>query len=83
VATSANPPHCSAASSRVGRTDDHPFFLGSSIGNLDPASRAAMLADLDSAHPGDALFLGADLRKSPEILEAAYDDSLGVTAAST
>jgi uncharacterized SAM-dependent methyltransferase len=30
---------------------------------------------------GDALFLGADLRKSRSILEPAYDDPLGVTAA--
>ena len=30
---------------------------------------------------GDALLLGADLKKSPAILEAAYDDALGVTAA--
>jgi L-histidine N-alpha-methyltransferase len=58
------------------------LFLGSSIGNLDPAESAAMLANLRTAlAPGDALFLGADLRKSPAILEAAYDDPLGVTAA--
>jgi len=30
---------------------------------------------------GDALLLGADLRKDVKILEAAYDDALGVTAA--
>ena len=58
------------------------LFLGSSIGNLDPAESGAMLANLRTAlAPGDALFLGADLRKSPAILEAAYDDPLGVTAA--
>jgi dimethylhistidine N-methyltransferase len=58
------------------------LFLGSSIGNLDPAAAGAMLADLRTAlAPGDALFLGADLRKSPAILEPAYDDALGVTAA--
>jgi dimethylhistidine N-methyltransferase len=58
------------------------LFLGSSIGNLDPAGAAAMLANLRTAlAPGDALFLGADLRKSPAILEPAYDDPLGVTAA--
>jgi len=58
------------------------LFLGSSIGNLDPAAAGAMLADLRTAlAPGDALFLGADLRKSPSILEPAYDDPLGVTAA--
>jgi dimethylhistidine N-methyltransferase len=58
------------------------LFLGSSIGNLDPHSAGAMLANLRTAlNPGDALFLGADLRKSPSILEPAYDDPLGVTAA--
>jgi dimethylhistidine N-methyltransferase len=58
------------------------LFLGSSIGNLDPDAAGAMLANLRTAlAPGDALFLGADLRKSPSILEPAYDDALGVTAA--
>lgn len=58
------------------------LFLGSSIGNLDPAESGAMLASLRGAlAPGDALFLGADLRKATSILEAAYDDPLGVTAA--
>ena len=31
--------------------------------------------------PGGGLLLGADLRKDPRILEAAYNDSQGVTAA--
>jgi L-histidine N-alpha-methyltransferase len=58
------------------------LFLGSTIGNLDIEEAIAMLADLRTAlHPGDALFLGADLRKPKPILEAAYDDPLGVTAA--
>jgi dimethylhistidine N-methyltransferase len=58
------------------------LFLGSTIGNLDIDEAIAMLADLRTAlHPGDALFLGADLRKPKPILEAAYDDPLGVTAA--
>lgn len=58
------------------------LFLGSTIGNLDPAEATAMLRDLRSAFSiGDALFLGADLRKPKAILDAAYDDPLGVTAA--
>lgn len=58
------------------------LFLGSTIGNLDPDQAAEMLRDLRSAlRPGDALLLGADLRKDPAILEPAYDDALGVTAA--
>jgi len=58
------------------------LFLGSSIGNLAPQAAAAMLANLRTAlKPGDALFLGVDLRKSSDILERAYADALGVTAA--
>lgn len=58
------------------------LFLGSTIGNLDPTEAAAMLRNLRSAlAPGDALLLGVDLRKAKSILEAAYDDALGVTAA--
>ena len=56
--------------------------LGSTIGNLDPEAAVAMLRDLrQGLSPGDAFFLGADLRKSRDILEPAYDDPLGVTAA--
>jgi L-histidine N-alpha-methyltransferase len=58
------------------------LFLGSTIGNLDPEAAVAMLTDLRAAlAPGDALLLGADRRKNREILEPAYDDALGVTAA--
>lgn len=58
------------------------LFLGSTIGNLDPDAAIAMLTDLRSGlTSGDALFLGADLRKSRDVLEPAYDDPLGVTAA--
>jgi L-histidine Nalpha-methyltransferase len=58
------------------------LFLGSTIGNLDPDAAVLMLRELrNTLTPGDALFLGADLRKSRAILEPAYDDPLGVTAA--
>lgn len=57
-------------------------FLGSTIGNLLPAERAAFLASLRAAlHEGDALLLGTDLVKDPEVLVAAYNDAAGVTAA--
>jgi L-histidine N-alpha-methyltransferase len=57
-------------------------FLGSTIGNLDPAQRAAFLTDVrGTLRPGDAFLLGTDLVKSPERLVAAYDDAAGVTAA--
>jgi L-histidine N-alpha-methyltransferase len=57
-------------------------FLGSTIGNLTPATRAVFLADLAAGlAPGDGLLLGTDLVKDPARLVAAYDDAAGVTAA--
>ncbi len=56
-------------------------FLGSTIGNLDPAQRAAFLDDVrGTLETGDWFLLGADLVKSPARLVAAYDDAQGVTA---
>ncbi len=56
-------------------------FLGSTIGNLAPAARAAFLAEVaDGLEPGESLLLGTDLVKDVARLEAAYDDSAGVTA---
>ncbi|HYM62465.1 MAG TPA: L-histidine N(alpha)-methyltransferase [Thermoanaerobaculia bacterium] len=58
------------------------LFLGSSIGNLDEAAAIDLLASARGVLASrDAFFLGADLRKSRDILEPAYDDALGVTAA--
>jgi L-histidine N-alpha-methyltransferase len=57
-------------------------FLGGTIGNLVPDQRAAFLASVRSRlGPGDALLLGTDLVKDPRVLQAAYDDAAGVTAA--
>ncbi len=57
-------------------------FLGSSIGNLDEAEATGLLARIRKVlRPGDALLLGADLKKAPELLVPAYDDALGITAA--
>jgi len=57
-------------------------FLGGTIGNLAPPARAAFLAQLaQDLGPDDALLLGTDLVKDRQRLEAAYDDSAGVTAA--
>jgi L-histidine N-alpha-methyltransferase len=57
-------------------------FLGGTIGNFEPAERAAFLAALrQRLRPGDHFLLGADLVKSPQILVPAYDDAAGVTAA--
>ena len=57
-------------------------FLGSTIGNLDPDGRARFYRSIAAGlAPDDALLLGTDLVKDPRRLEAAYDDSAGVTAA--
>jgi len=57
-------------------------FLGSTIGNLEPAERAAFLVELaGTLRPGDSFLLGTDLVKEPARLVRAYDDTAGVTAA--
>jgi L-histidine N-alpha-methyltransferase len=57
-------------------------FLGSTIGNLYPAQRAAFLSTLAlELGDDDALVLGVDLVKDVGRLEAAYDDPSGVTEA--
>ncbi len=58
------------------------LFLGSNIGNFDRAEAHRFLSDVRAClRPGDALLVGADLRKSVDQLQAAYDDPAGVTAA--
>ncbi len=58
------------------------FFPGSTIGNFPPADAVALLASLRSAvSPGDGLLIGVDLRKDAAVLECAYNDAAGVTAA--
>lgn len=58
------------------------LFLGSNIGNFDAVEARRFLEALRTVlRTGDALLLGADLRKAPAVLEAAYDDPLGLTAA--
>lgn len=58
------------------------LFLGSNIGNYNPPEAAALLREIRHAlQAGDGLLLGADLKKPASVLEAAYDDALGVTAA--
>jgi len=58
------------------------LFLGSNIGNFDPAAAASLLLSIrESVLPGDALLIGTDLVKPERELLLAYDDPLGVTAA--
>lgn len=56
-------------------------WLGSSIGNFDPAGAGSFLKRVRQAmDDDDRLLVGMDLRKSAEVLERAYDDTEGVTA---
>lgn len=58
------------------------FFPGSTIGNFHPMEAAIFLGRVRRAvGMGGALILGVDRRKSTSTLNAAYDDSAGVTAA--
>ena len=71
-------PHLPALQSRR-RTG---FFPGSSIGNLEPSEAVEFLknaAELLGAN--GSLLIGVDLQKSQTILEPAYDDAQGISAA--
>jgi len=58
------------------------LFLGSNIGNFDPAPARDILVRIRaSLREGDALLLGSDLVKPERDLLVAYDDPLQVTAA--
>jgi L-histidine Nalpha-methyltransferase len=57
-------------------------FLGGTIGNLETHPRVEFLREIaEGLGPDDYLLLGLDLVKDIDRLEAAYDDSQGVTAA--
>jgi len=69
-----------AASSAPARTVV--YFPGSTVGNLHHHEVAAFLSTVrDWCGPDGGLLIGVDRKKDPEILERAYDDSRGVTAA--
>ena len=58
------------------------YFPGSTVGNFDPQETIDLLAGIaELVGPDGGLLIGVDLRKSVAILEAAYDDRQGVTAA--
>jgi len=58
------------------------FFPGSTIGNFAPTQAAAFLKQVATLlGPGGGLLIGVDLQKDAANLNAAYNDSLGVTAA--
>ncbi|HYD59294.1 MAG TPA: L-histidine N(alpha)-methyltransferase [Noviherbaspirillum sp.] len=58
------------------------FYPGSSIGNFTTDDAAALLGRIrDACGPDGGLLIGVDLVKNKEVLDAAYDDAVGVTAA--
>jgi dimethylhistidine N-methyltransferase len=58
------------------------LFLGSTIGNFEPEEAEEFLRNVrGSLQRGDALLIGFDLIKDAHVLDAAYNDAQGVTAA--
>lgn len=58
------------------------FYPGSSIGNFSPEDAVAFLCRIrEACRPDGGLLIGVDLVKESHVLNAAYDDSLGLTAA--
>jgi dimethylhistidine N-methyltransferase len=58
------------------------YFSGSTIGNFGPAEATALLGRIARlCGPGGGLLIGVDLKKEARLLEPAYDDRQGVTAA--
>ena len=57
------------------------FFPGSTIGNFEPSEALAFLQQVRRmVQPDGALLIGVDLKKDPNVLHAAYNDSAGITA---
>lgn len=57
-------------------------FLGSTIGNFEPETARQFLNEVrQNMRAGDSLLLGADRVKDPAVLETAYNDREGLTAA--
>ncbi len=58
------------------------IFLGSTMGNLADGERDRFLTQVQQAlQPGEFFLLGVDLQKPIDVLEAAYNDDRGITAA--
>jgi len=57
------------------------YFPGSTIGNFEHDAAMELLRVMHGeAGEGGALLIGVDLQKDPEIIDAAYNDTAGVTA---
>lgn len=66
---------------RAGADHVAAYFPGSTIGNFTPVEARALLCQIaEQCGAGGGLLIGVDLRKDRSVLEAAYNDSEGVTA---
>ena len=75
-----------AASKNLPKTRRLAFFPGSSIGNFKPAEATRLLTRIKTLIGGGGLcggglLIGVDLKKDPAVLNAAYNDGQGVSAA--
>jgi L-histidine Nalpha-methyltransferase len=66
---------------QLGEQPRNLFYPGSSIGNFTPEAALEFLRQAQRESQGGSLLIGVDLVKPKAVLEAAYDDALGVTAA--
>ncbi len=58
------------------------LYLGSNVGNFEPAQARELFGLLGAQlAPGDGFLVGYDLKKDRSVLEPAYNDPAGVTAA--
>ncbi len=58
------------------------YFSGSTIGNFHPGQAITFLSRIaETVAPNGCLLIGVDLKKDPAVLDRAYDDRKGVTAA--
>lgn len=57
------------------------FFPGSTIGNMTPADAETFLAAWAERLRGGGMLVGVDLVKDEAVLNAAYNDAAGITAA--
>ena len=57
------------------------YFPGSTIGNFEPTEATEFLRRVANVtRKNGGLLIGVDLKKAQDVLEAAYNDSVGVTA---
>ena len=69
-------PDCAGVGHKLG------FFPGSTIGNFEPLKALAFLQRVRRlVQPDGALLIGVDLKKDPQLLHDAYNDTQGITAA--